>query len=76
MPQHAQAAYIRDHAGQSPVEVPSPEPGAQLSPDIVKYLDGCQLQVALEDIVGELINQHPDDPAAFLADRLDAKQVG
>ena len=53
--------------------MPTPEAGAQLLPEIEAYLTQHDVYQKLDGVVKELVQQMPEDPVAFLVQRL---QVG
>ena len=67
-----QAAHLKEHAGQSPPPVPTPEPGAKLLPEVDAYLTQHKIHTTLDGIIKVLVDKTPADPIAFLAERLQA----
>ena len=50
--------------------MPTPEAGAQLLPEIEAYLTQHDVYQRLDGVVKELVQQMPEDPVAFLVQRL------
>ena len=67
------AAYLRAHASEPPSAPPAPSAGAQLLPEVSKYMTDHAVLATLEKVVAVLAAEMPADAIGELAAKLEAK---